>query len=120
MLTQSHANTLAQAWLNAWNRHDLPDILSHYAEDISFTSPFIVALQDQPDGTVHGKTALAGYFAQGLAKYPELAFQLLHVVTGVNSLTLIYTSVNNLLAAEVMELNREGLIQRVQAHYCQP
>jgi hypothetical protein len=120
MLTQSHANTLAQAWLNAWNRHDLPDILSHYAEDISFTSPFIVALQNSSDGTVHGKIALAGYFAQGLAKYPELAFQLLHVVTGVNSLTLIYKSVNNLLAAEVMELNREGLIQRVQAHYCQP
>lgn len=114
MPTQS----LPTHWLNAWNSHNLEHILTHYAEDIVFTSPFVVALQNQADGTLHGKAALADYFAQALAKYPDLVFELRHVATGVNSVTLIYQSVNNLLAAEVMELDGQGLVRRVWAHYC--
>lgn len=117
-MTQTQADTLAAHWLTAWNQHDLSQILAHYADGIEFTSPFVVALQHQADGSLHGKAALAEYFAQGLAKYPDLTFQLHHILAGVNSVTLVYTSVNGLLAAEVMEVNAESLICRVQAHYC--
>lgn len=111
------AHQFASDWLTAWNRHDLDAILSHYADDIEFTSPFVAKLLGEADGTVHGKAKLREYFAKGLAAYPDLAFELHQVFCGVNSLTLMYRSVNNLMASEVMELNARNQITRVHAHY---
>ena len=34
----------AKAWLNGWNERDLERILSHYADDVEFQSPFAVYL----------------------------------------------------------------------------
>ena len=107
----------AHDWINAWNSHDIEAILSHYADEIIFTSPFVAKLNNAPDGTLRGREALRDYFLRGLRAYPELHFELLHVAVGVGSVTLIYRSVNNLLAAEVMEWNSAGQIQRVLAHY---
>ena len=118
MLTQTTAQAIAHAWIDSWNRHDLDAILSHYAEAIDFTSPFIVQLLGEPSGTLKDKAALRAYFAKGLAAYPDFKFELLHILTGVNSLVLYYRSVHNNLAAELMVLNTEGQIVQVMAHYC--
>jgi len=117
MLTEQRARTLAGEWVDAWNRHDLDAILSHYAEVVEFTSPFVVRLLDSPTGTVRGKAALRDYFARALAAYPDLRFELLQVLAGVDSVTLYYRSVGNRLAAEVMELDAQGQVVRVLAHY---
>lgn len=118
MLTQATAQAIAQAWIDSWNRHDLDAILAHYGEDIEFTSPLIVQLMGDPFGTIKGKSALRTYFTKGLAAYPDLKFELLQILTGVNSLVLYYRSVNHTLAAELMVLNPEGQIIKVMAHYC--
>lgn len=107
----------AQEWLAAWNAHDLERILSHYAEDVEFCSPFIAKLTNNPDGVLHGKARLRDYFARGLAAYPDLKFEFLRLYPGVRSCVLEYRSVNNLRAAETMEFNGTGKISRVQAHY---
>lgn len=108
---------LAERWLGAWNAHDLDAILSHYAEDVEFTSPFVVRLTADPSGTLRGKTALRDYFSRGLAAYPDLRFELIRVLTGVDSVTLYYRSVNGLYAAETMQVGGDGLVKRVWAHY---
>ena len=41
MFTGSEADALAEHWIAAWNNHDLERILSHYAEDVVFSSPFV-------------------------------------------------------------------------------
>ncbi len=120
MLTPEQADRFAHEWLAAWNAHDLERILAHYAEDVEFTSPFIVRVLGDPAGLVRGKAALRSYFARGLAAYPELWFTLRRVYPGVRSVVLEYESVNALLAAEVMELDAHGEIRRVQAHYRAP
>jgi len=107
----------ATEWIEAWNRHDLDAILSHYADDVVFTSPFVVTLLGIPDGTVRGKAALRTYFAKGLAAYPALHFESMRVLSGVDSVVLYYRSVKDLTAAEVMAFDDRGLIVRVQAHY---
>jgi hypothetical protein len=117
MLTDEQALTLARRWIEAWNAHDLDRIMTHYGEEIAFTSPFIVKLLGSPVGTVHGRAALRSYFAKGLAAYPALHFELLGVAAGVDSVVLHYRSVNGLQAFEVMELHRDGLVRRVLAHY---
>lgn len=117
MISEKQGHEMADSWLRAWNSHDIKQIMAHYADTIEFTSPFVTALLNKPDGKIKGKSVLEAYFLQGLAKYPELNFKLLHVLPGVASLTLVYISVHDLVAAEVMEVNAEGKVINVLAHY---
>lgn len=117
MVTDADARKLADDWIAAWNAHDLDRIMTHYGEEIEFTSPFIVKLLGNSAGTVHGRAALRSYFAKGLAAYPELKFELHGVASGVDSVVLHYRSVNGLEAFEVMVLDRAGTVSRVHAHY---
>ncbi|KAI9349682.1 hypothetical protein BDR26DRAFT_852594 [Obelidium mucronatum] len=73
-----------QAWLTAWNSHDLDLILSHYSQDIQFTSPLAIKLlKDNPTGIVNGKDELRDYWSKGLALNPNLKFELINVCVGV-------------------------------------
>jgi len=117
MIEEKEARKLAREWIEAWNERDLERILSHYAEDVVFTSPFAIKLAESPNGTIKGKAALRDYFAKGLENFPKLHFELVEVLAGVASVTLYYKSVQNRLAAEVMELGPKGLVIRVMAHY---
>jgi hypothetical protein len=108
---------LAQEWLHAWNTHDLEAIMAHYAEDITFYSPFIRQLNNDPAGRIQGKPLLRAYFERALTAYPDLQFEPYHVLEGVNSVVIYYKSVKELLAAEMMLLNGEGKVYEVRAHY---
>lgn len=108
-------DAFAAEWIAAWNDHDLDAILSHYADEVVFRSPFAVRLTG--DGTVRGKDALRAYFAIALTKFPDLRFRLRHALPGVNSLVLVYESVEGLLAAEAFEFDSGGKVTRVNCHY---
>ncbi|MEX0999255.1 MAG: nuclear transport factor 2 family protein [Thermodesulfobacteriota bacterium] len=117
MVSKEQAQELAQDWIDAWNSRDIYRILSHYSDEVVFTSPFVVKLLGDNSGTIQGKADLKPYFMKGLEAYPNLKFELYKVLTGVDSITLYYKTVNEMLAAEVMELNSDGKITKVIAHY---
>jgi hypothetical protein len=60
---------------------------------------------------------LSAYFRKGLQAYPDLHFELIRTLIGVDSLLLYYRSVTGLLAAEMMIINGEGQIHTVRVHY---
>ena len=120
MLTIEDARRFGDAWLRAWNDHDLDAILSHYADDVEFTSPFVAALNDDPSGIVRGKEDLRAYFARALERFSDLRFKPLDVLAGVDSVTLSYISVGERRAAEVMTLGPDGRVTHVLAHYRDP
>lgn len=115
MLRDQHV--FADAWLAAWNSHDLERVLAHYSDDIVFMSPFVAKLAGDAQGMLQGKAALRDYFARGLAAYPNLHFRLRRVLAGVDSVVLVYDSVNDLLAAEFMQRGAGGQVVRAVAHY---
>ena len=117
MYPHVNADEFAKDWIEAWNSHKIENILSHYSEDVEFTSPFVVRLLNNPSGTLHGLSDLRSYFLKGLETYRDLRFELIEVLEGVNSVTLYYHSVKNLMSAEVMVLNEKGKISKVLAHY---
>ncbi|KAJ3058887.1 hypothetical protein HDU98_005044, partial [Podochytrium sp. JEL0797] len=85
----------ATAWLHAWNTHNLPLILSHYSEDIEFTSPLAAKLTNDPTGIVRGKKALAAYWEKGLAAHPDLQFEIISVCFGVSGVvSIVYKSLS--------------------------
>ena len=77
MITEDKARNLATHWVQAWNSHDLTEIMSHYGEDVVLTSPVAAKILNDSSGTVTGKDALRAYFKKGLEAYPDLKFDLL-------------------------------------------
>ncbi len=70
MLTETTAKEFAQHWVQAWNSHDLDEIMSHYHEDVVITSPIAKLLLNLPNGEIKGKAALRSYFKRALVATP--------------------------------------------------
>lgn len=111
------AEWIADEWIGAWNAHDLERILSHYSEDVVLTSEFVRSITGRDTPTVLGKAALRAYWRQGLDRFPDLHFRLIHAYPGARSLVLVYHAVSGLLGAEFMRLDDDGKICEVHAHY---
>ena len=116
MLTEQEGIKLAQKWIEDWNNHDLDAIMSHYAEDVELVSPLAVKLLGNPDGKVKGKTALKAYFTKGLEANPELRFEPIQTLIGVESIVMYYRK-GHLLSTEFVMVNSKKLITKVKAHY---
>ena len=83
MPTPDAVTTFAEDWIAAWNDHDVDRILAHYRDDVVFTSPFVTMHAFAADGVVHGRDALRRYFVRALSNYPDLRFEPIAVVPGV-------------------------------------
>ncbi len=116
MITASFAHHFAQQWLAAWNDHDLDRILSHYADDFEMSSPVIVQVVGEPSGALKGKPAVRAYWAKALAMFPDLKFELLTTLVGVNSITLHYQGLRGPVA-EVFHFDAFGRVKAAEAHY---
>jgi hypothetical protein len=116
-VNERETRLFAEDWIAAWNSHDLDRIVGHYSETVRFASPFVVELAGEPGGVISGKPALRSYFLKALEAYPDLRFELLDVLVGVESVALYYRSVGGRTAAEVMRRTEGGKVREVQAHY---
>ena len=117
MISHDQAERFAAEWVAAWNGHDLDAVLAHYAEDVTFASPFVAALTGDESGVIHGRAALRDYFRRALEAYPDLHFDLHAALPGASSVALHYASVGGRTAIETMELDATGAVVRVAAHY---
>lgn len=116
MIDSNFAVTFADDWLDAWNRHDLDAVLRHYAEDFRFWSPLIASIAGQADGVLCGKVAVRAYWEKGLARVPDLRFELHDVLLGADSLTLYYRGHAGMVA-ETFWFDVSGLVKQACACY---
>jgi hypothetical protein len=118
-LHASFAHEFAQDWVHAWNSHDLERILTHYDDEVLLVSPVALKLLSG-DGTVRGKAALREYFLRGIQAYPDLRFNLIDALWGIETIVVYYiNNVRGNKTAEVMLMNPAGKIRRVWANYDQ-
>ena len=116
-MTAEKALEFAREWYDAWNSHDLDSVLDHYADSVSFQSPFVLRIIGVPHGELRGKHEVRHYFARALSAFPNLCFEPVSVFAGINSVVLVYKSVNGLIAAETMDFDSHGKVCRVSCHY---
>lgn len=116
-MNNTFAEHFANDWIDSWNNHDLPRILSHYADDFTMTSPKIIQLTNEPSGTLRGKAAVGVYWAKALQLIPDLHFELITTLVGVNSVTLYYRGAQDRLVAEIFHFNQEQKVTQAFAHY---
>jgi len=116
-MTIEFAKRFAEEWIDSWNSHDINSIMDHYAPDLDFTSPIIKQINFNPEGIISSKKELEAYFSKALGIYKDLHFSLHDVLTGIDSLVLYYTSINNKKVAELMYFDALGKVSKVMAHY---
>ena len=108
----------AKEWVAAWNSHDLDRILAHYDDDFEMSSPIIITLVGEPSGRLRGKKAVGAYWAKALQSVPDLRFELLAALAGVNSVTVYYRGHRG-LSAEVLHFGPSGKVRQAFAHYAE-
>jgi ketosteroid isomerase-like protein len=116
-MENAFVNDFAADWIDAWNSHDLARVLSHYADDFEMSSPFIIQLAGEPSGTLRGKEAVGKYWRKALELIPDLHFELISVLAGVTTITLVYRGAHGRLAAEVFHFGAEQRVTKAFAHY---
>ena len=110
------AQYFAREWVAAWNSHDLDRILAHYEDDFEMSSPIIRTLGGEPSGKLRGKAAVGAYWAKALQKFPDLRFELVQALAGVDSVTICYKGHRGPVA-EVLHFSPSGKVRAAFAHY---
>ena len=117
MLEEHQARELADHWVRAWNSHDLDSIMAHYADDVVLVSPVAARMLGDPSGRVSGKAALRGYFERALGVYPNLKFELVDLMWGLQSVVVYYVNQKGSKTGEYMEIDPTGKVSKVVANY---
>ena len=125
MSSEAHSHPLSsdeagrehgQAWVEAWNSHDLERIMYMYAEPLRFYSPLVVLRTGREDGCISDLASLRAYFGRSLRERPDLRFEFEKAVRGATSLAVLYQNPRG-RAVEVMSFNEQGLITETRVHY---
>jgi ketosteroid isomerase-like protein len=116
MLTDDQALRFAHEWYEAWNANDLERVLSHWAEDAEFSSPWVPVLAGEPSGTVRGKDALRRYWRRAVDP-PSVRFEPRLLLVGHDSVVLSYRNDRGQECAETIVIGDDGLAHRGFAHY---
>jgi hypothetical protein len=107
----AQARAFAERWVTDWNAHDVNALLTHFTDDVVFTSP-VAARLFGGDGIVRGKEALRKYWSEGIRLIPDLHFEVLALYVGVSTLVINYRNQAGGLVSEVLtfdgDLVREG------------
>jgi len=113
------AAVFARNWIDDWNRADLSAVLAHYADNVTFISPYV--------GKVLGKRAAVGkdelreYWSAGLRR-ATLFFTFKEIIldSQANLLAIIYEATidgKTHDACEIMRFNPAGLVSSSEAYY---
>ena len=116
MIDKKFAEHFAREWIDSWNSHDLDRILSHYSDQFEMSSPVIIQIAREPSGALKGKDAVGAYWAKALQLIPDLRFELLTTLIGIDGITLYYRGTRGLVA-EVFHFGRDRKVVRAYAYY---
>ena len=88
-----------------------------YSSEVVFQTPTIIDTLGIPDGRVSGREALREHFARGLARLPELRFELERCTPACARWRSSTAGTTGRRCASCTSTTGSGLIERVQALY---
>ncbi len=104
-------NAFAERWCADWNAHDLDRILSHFADDVVFTSPIAAGLLPETGGRLVGKAALRAYWEVGLSRIPDLHFTVERIFGGIDTLVIQYRNQKGASVSEVLRFENGKVVR---------
>jgi hypothetical protein len=116
MFDDAFYETFASDWLASWNSHDIERILSHYDAQFEFSSPVLARVNPAGEGRLRGLAAARAYWTKGLAARPDLHFEPIALLKGVQSLVIHYRGLGGKLCAEFFVFGPDGKVVASHAH----
>jgi hypothetical protein len=110
------SNAFAQTWISDWNRKDVEAVLSHFSEDVIFTSSRAKAVLGSPK--VEGKSRLREYWTKAIDRIQTIRFTLDYVISNEERMGIVYIAEINgrrMRSVEFLVFGENGLIREGEA-----
>ena len=119
-MDQRAASAFARDWIRTWNANDLDHLMSHYRENVRFTSPRAQSLVGV--GTIEGKSALREYWGKAIERTTDRVFELDHCIWDANRSELVVVYISrvdgrSLRACESFRFDVDGMVIQAEALY---
>lgn len=105
---------IAQKWFDAFNNHNLEELLSLYDDDAQHYSPKLKIKKPETNGFVKGRTSLHNWWNDAFVNLPSLKYIPTSLTANDDRVFMEYIrkvdGENDMLIAEVLEI-KEGKIQ---------
>jgi hypothetical protein len=105
--------SIAQAWFDAFNNHNLEKLLSLYDDEAVHFSPKLKVKQPESNGLIVGKKALKIWWKEAFERLPTLHYKAATLTANSDRVFMEYlrtvANENDMLVAEVLDI-KEGKI----------
>lgn len=112
-MTSDALRAIAFRWFDAFNSHNLEQLLSLYDDDAKHFSPKLKIRQPETNGFVEGKDALRNWWQDAFDRLPSLHYKVTSLTANGDRVFMEYIrmvdSEDDMLVAEVLEV-RDGKI----------
>ena len=112
-MTSQKNLSIAHAWFEAFNSHNLEKLLSLYDDDAEHFSPKLKIKKPETNGWVKGKKALHDWWQDAFDQLPTLQYKVTSLTANSDRVFMEYIRTvqgeNDMLVAEVLEI-KEGKI----------
>ncbi len=106
--------SIAHKWFEAFNNHNLEQLLSLYDDDAEHYSPKLKIKKPETIGLVKGKTALHDWWQDAFENIPTLNYKVTSLTANENRVFMEYTryveNENEILVAEVLEIKENKIV----------
>ncbi|RRJ93791.1 nuclear transport factor 2 family protein [Flavobacterium macacae] len=112
-MSPENLQSIAFRWFDAFNNHNLEQLLSLYDEDAKHFSPKLKIRKPETNGYVEGKSALREWWKEAFERLPSLHYKVTSLTANSDRVFMEYVrnvdGEQDMLVAEVLEV-KDGKI----------
>ena len=120
MVTLSELQSIAYKWFDAFNSHDLEQLLLLYADHAQHYSPKLKILHPESNGLIRGKSALRAWWQNAFDRLPTLHYELIRLTPYENRVFMEYVrhldGEEDLYVGEMLEVEGGKIVRSVVFH----
>jgi hypothetical protein len=116
----SDTKTIALAWFEAFNAHNLEQLLHLYNDNAEHYSPKLKVRHPETNGLIKGKTALKSWWLDAFQRLPSLRYEVISLIAGDDRVFMEYIrhveGEADLQVGEVLEI-KNGTIMASRVYH---
>ena len=113
-MSHEKLQSIAFKWFDAFNSHNLEQLLSLYDDDAEHYSPKLKIRQPETNGLVKGKQALRSWWQDAFERLPSLQYKVTSLTANGDRVFMEYVRIvedePDMLVAEVLEVKENKII----------
>jgi ketosteroid isomerase-like protein len=110
------ARAFADGWISEWNQKDVEAVLTHFSEDVVFTSPRAKGIVGV--SRVEGKSCLREYWTKAIDRIQTIHFTLDYVISDGDRIGIVYLAeidARRMRCVEFMVFGDDRLVREGEA-----